>query len=237
MSNDNNSLVRQTLEQSMTFKSLGSLAAASERVFLCIDTSDSMSSPVISDDPDHRFDGPRKRCIDALKEVVAEARSGEPMISFGHQVGFVDAVPEPHGGTPMAEAIALGREYGATRLVIISDGFPNDGPRTLEEGTAFQGRIDVVYIGPKGGPGETFLDQLARSTGGVRHIGSLSNTKELAGQVTLLLTGEVEEQRAPITGAGFSATESEGPEPEPEDDEDDDDSDEDEDDDDDRDDE
>lgn len=202
--------------------------------FFLIDTSGSMADAV---DPRERGG---KRCIDALREVVTEVLpTGQecPMIAFGGPYGetevrFVHAVPEPDGGTPLAQAIELANEYGATRLVVISDGIPNDRNAAMAAAQAFAGRIDVFYVGAPGSEGEVFLKHLAAKSGGEQFTGSLKDTKLVAGKVLLMLSGEVEEKATIIQGEGFSSVAPVEEEPEDEEDFDDEDDEDDEDDDD-----
>lgn len=181
---------------------------ASEEVMLLLDTSGSMGSPININEPKTRIEG--------LREAVVEIKqSGScPMIAFGGPYGgevrFVDDVPNPSGGTPMAEAINLAKTYGATRVVIISDGAPDHRPTTLEAARNFGGRIDVVFIGSVGDyeQGEAFMKELAALSGGKT---SLADFKQLAGKVVALLAGDVDEDvRAPIQGPGFTAETSDG---------------------------
>jgi uncharacterized protein YegL len=174
---------------------------ASDEVMLLLDTSGSMASPIDMNEPKSRIDG--------LREAVVEIKqSGScPMIAFGgpygSEVRFVDDVPNPSGGTPMSQAIDMAKTYGATRIVIISDGMPDHRPTTLEAARNFGGRIDVVFIGTANDyeDGKSFLEQLAAMSGGKT---SLADFKQLAGKVIAFLAGDVEE-RAPIQGAGFTS--------------------------------
>jgi hypothetical protein len=176
-----------------------------EEVMLLLDTSGSMAGPINPAEPKTRIEG--------LREAVVEVKqSGScPMIAFGgpygQEVRFVDDVPNPSGGTPMSQAIDLAKTYGATRIVIISDGMPDHKPTTLESARNFGGRIDVVFVGTVNDyeDGKSFLEQLAAMSGGKT---SLADFKQLAGKVVGLLAGDVDEDaRAPIQGAGFTAEE------------------------------
>lgn len=205
-----NELVRKNLETSLQFNSLSDLAKASETIMLLIDTSSSMCGSPIED----------------LRKVVNEINpraAGIPMIAFGGpydaQCRFVDTVPEPDGGTPLHIAIPMAKEYGANRVVIISDGSPDLSEQCIIEAQSFGGRIDVVYIGTPGDAGDFFLRRLAELTGGTCGTGDITKTKEIAGKIIGLLEGEVEAPKAPIQGPGFTTVESED---EPDDDTDDD---------------
>lgn len=200
--NDDHALVKR-LDASLQLGSLKELVRASETVMLLLDTSSSMLDVMRNG---------RSR-IAALRDVVRDIRSAGdvPMIAFGGpfdaQVRFVDEVPEPLGGTPLAEAIAFAKQYGANRLVVISDGAPNLPDHAMSEAQAFGGRIDVVFVGNPGETGSLFLDALAKVTGGTRLEGDLADVKKLGGAVIGLLEGEVAPARGPIEGPGFTADE------------------------------
>jgi hypothetical protein len=217
-----NELVRKNLETSLQLGSLSEVVKDAETIMLLIDTSSSM---------DERVRTSNRRAIDHLADVVREINpraAGIPMIAFGGpydaQCRFVDAVPEPDGGTPLHIAIPMAKEYGANRVVVISDGCPDLSEQCIIEAKAFGGRIDVVYIGTAGDAGDFFLRHLAELTGGTCGVSDVSKTKELVGTVIALLEGEVEAPKAPIQGAGFTTVEAD----EPDDDDDVDDSDSDE---------
>lgn len=214
-------LVRQALEESLEAGSLKAMARDAECVMLLIDCSGSMDGRMRNG----------KRRIDGLREVVNTIKvSGHvPMIAFGGpydaQVRFVDGVPEPDGGTPLHLAIPFAKEYGATRLVVISDGIPDLQQQSLDEAKKFGGRIDVAFVGNAGDGGETFLAELARVSGGTQFTGDLGDPKKLSASVIGLLEGEVE---APIQGEGFASVDDDDviePEEDDEEDEDEDDSD------------
>lgn len=219
------SLIRTQIENSLQVKSLKDLVKQqTDYPMLLIDASASMGHVMLN----------HKRRIDGLREVVTEILAGGPvtMICFGgeaYEPRFVDRVPEPMGGTPLHAAIRLAKQHGATRLVVISDGEPDLAEEAMNAAREFGGRIDVVFVGNPGEGGSFFLDQLAKLTGGTRFEGSLAETKQLTGKVIGLLMGDVEPQRAPIQGAGFTAVESDDVDDEDEDDDEDDDEDEDED--------
>lgn len=219
---DNTSLVRKQLEESLQSGSLKSLAREYETLMLLIDTSGSMDIADVG--------SMRRRRIDALRDVVKNIRSegSIPMIAFGGpydcEVRFVDVVPEPDGGTPLHSAIKMAKQYGATRVVIISDGQPDLPGQCTEEAKTFGGQLDVVYVGPKEDGGSSlFLEELAKVTGGKRIVGDLSDVNKLTSHVIALLDGEVEDKPI-IQGDGFTTTDA----PEETDDADDDDTDDDE---------
>jgi hypothetical protein len=198
----NDSLVRRQLEESLEAGTLKAMARDVDLPMLLIDTSGSMCSPM----------GNGELRINGLRKVVADIKSkGDvTMIAFGGpydaQVRFVDNVPEPDGGTPLHLAIDLAKEYGATRVVVVSDGMPDLQQASLDAARRFGGRIDVAFVGDPGEGGETFLKELARITGGQQFTGTLTDPKQISCGVIGFLEGEVE-QKAPIQGAGFTSVE------------------------------
>lgn len=203
MSNDNSlAKLANSISTSKKTSALDAFLGNTDTVFLLIDTSGSMASPV-------SYDNPEQRRIDALRIVVSNLQQGEPipMIAFGGPwdapVRFVDLVPEPEGGTPLHSAIEMAKTYGATRLVVISDGMPDLREQSLTAAREFGGRIDVVFIGAgENDPGSMFMNELARATGGTRQSGDASDTKALTGTIIGLLEGNVDDGEL-IVGEGF----------------------------------
>jgi len=224
MSNDN-SLVRLNLDLALNTGSLDELMeVANDKPMLLIDVSDSMNTHITTVTAEgQRVQGDTR--IEALRKVVTNIR-GEVqvvMIAFGGESvtpRFVDNVPAASGGTPLHLAIALAKEYGATRLVVISDGAPDMAEQSKEEARKLGGRIDVIYIGDPGGYGEDFLLELAALTGGTRFDGKLSDPKQLGRGIIGLLTGG--EDEAPQGEAFFSQDEDEEDDEDDNDEEDDD---------------
>ncbi len=201
MTTDNNSLVRMQLEDSLDASSLRSLSRAAEVVMLLIDTSGSMMTADLPNGQSR---------IDGLREVVRNIKltGSVPTIAFGGpydaQVRFVDEVPTPDGGTPMHLAIPFAKQYGATRVVMVSDGQPDLVDATLDAARTFGGQIDIVYVGPEDRSASTFMNELARLTGGTTFSGSLADPKQLSGRIIGLLEGPKDEDKAPLQGTGFA---------------------------------
>lgn len=197
MTNEKTDLAIRQLEESLEAGSLKAFAQSVDTPMLLIDTSGSMDERMRNG----------KRKIDGLREVVNDikAKGQVPMIAFGGpydaQVRFVDGVPEPDGGTPLHIAIPMAKEYGATRVVVISDGCPDLTEACYDAAREFGGKIDVAYVGNAGDGGEVFLKELANITGGQQFTGNLSDPKQIASGVIAYLEGEV---AAPIQGAGFT---------------------------------
>lgn len=74
-----------------------------------------------------------------------------------------------NGGTDLAKALEFVRPADGLgiRLIVISDGQPNDANAALKVAKGFKSKIDVVYIGPENyGSGRDFLKKLAETSGG-----------------------------------------------------------------------
>lgn len=179
-------LVRAKLEKSLRVKSLGDLIKKEQdaTIWLALDVSGSMRECMRNG----------KMKIDGLREVVKDIETNGVVkkIAFGGIDGnayVVHSIPNAAGGTPLHAAIDLAKQQGSQRLIVISDGIPDNQDAAMNAAKRFEGKIDVVYVGDPNDPwnGEDFLRKLAASTGGTEFTGDLSQPKELAGQIMGLL--------------------------------------------------
>lgn len=72
------------------------------------------------------------------------------------------------GGTDMAAALKFVLPVDGTgvRIILISDGYPDNEQETLAVAAKFKTRIDCIFIGSEGEGGQEFLRRLAQATGG-----------------------------------------------------------------------
>ena len=122
--------------------------------------------------------------IQRLRTVLDRLRSRYQIkiIAFGHEVRYVVSLPDAGGGTPLAEALALAHQ--ARRVVVLSDGEPDDEYRALKEAlrlTAAGVSLSACYIGPPSGPGYNFLSRLTSQCGG-----KMANIDLLCGEAAQL---------------------------------------------------
>lgn len=88
------------------------------------------------------------------------------------KVGFSDSVfawqqgIRPAGNTDMALAFRHLQSQKPEKVVMISDGCPNDEDGAIKEAVALHVPVNIVYIGEKGDRGEAFMKRLAIITGG-----------------------------------------------------------------------
>lgn len=107
-----------------------------------------------------------KRKIDHLREAVDEHIADVPIISFSDTLWF-DEIPEPNQSTDMTKAFDACKEhYSPKRILLVSDGQPNNRSSALAAGVSLGVPIDVLFIGAPGEYGEDFMKELAKATKG-----------------------------------------------------------------------
>ena len=174
----------------------GSLSALSERdnmslaesflnvdAILLVDMSGSMSA--------HDAPGGISRYEAAEAELVRLQEENPGKIAVIAFSGTVEFCPSGRpqrlgGGTNMAQALRFVKPAdGLARIILISDGEPDDKMAVLNVAYSFESHIDTVYIGPEGGRGAKFLAKLAKQAGGMAAMSKAPGM--LAENVTLLL--------------------------------------------------
>lgn len=149
-----------------------------------VDTSGSMDSR------DAR--GGRERyavACEELQQLQASLPGKIGVVAFSDTAIFCPGgVPTFLGaGTDLAAALRFVHAADGLdiRFFVISDGYPDSEHEALAEARKFKTRIDVVYVGPEGGPGSDFLAKLAAATGG--ESVTADRVSNLAQNVQLLL--------------------------------------------------
>lgn len=143
---------------------------------LLLDISSSMASEI---EPGHSK-------LQALKDIV-EGLSIASAYIFSSSIRKVakSAIPSVHsgGGTNMAGALNTLKLEGHKKIVMITDGQPDNQATVLE---AVQGiELRILYVGPE--PKPKFLDELAKAGASFCSQEDLKLTKELTDKVQLLL--------------------------------------------------
>lgn len=151
----------------------GAVAAAQDRInrvsngrtVVLADVSGSMASPAWGGRSKH----------DILAEAIAATATGHEVLAFAARVTLVTesaALPLPGGGTALHLALRVAHERRPGRILVISDGEPDDPSAALAAAAAFPGVIDVLYIGPDSNAAAMrFLRSLAQAGHG-RYEGS-----------------------------------------------------------------
>lgn len=90
------------------------------------------------------------RKIDILRKALAQLPSEARLVAFNSVAEVVEKVPEPCGSTALHRALVLVQQLQPKRLVIISDGHPDDPQAALAEARRLNCAIDVIYCGSEG---------------------------------------------------------------------------------------
>ena len=185
----------RTMSNAMTVRgSVGDLASTSGRdlvdlmggvvAIILADTSASMGA---RDAPDgmQRYE----YLLQELGRVQREMPGKVLVLAFSSLVEpALGGVPRYLGrGTDLAGALryALVGDNGERRFVVISDGEPDSQDEALTTAARISGPISCIYVGPEGGRGMQFLQQLATASGGTMTEAPL--LAQLSDQVLLLL--------------------------------------------------
>lgn len=97
---------------------------------------------------------------------------------------------EPCGGTDLVRALNFIKPADGCglKIIVISDGEPNDEQRALNLASQFKSKIDTIYIGPENGYGREFLRKLSQVSGGVSVSQSVKEIQFLSQTVTKLIS-------------------------------------------------
>lgn len=114
------------------------------------------------------------------------------LICFGSNVEYSPAgIILPVGGrTDLALALEFTKvaDDCGLKIVVISDGEPNDENKALQVAKQYKSKIDVIYCGSEtDNSGRLFLERLARATGG--QFFTSDNPGELLEQTEILMLG------------------------------------------------
>ncbi|MFG0229454.1 vWA domain-containing protein [Achromobacter sp. 413638] len=166
----------------------GEVARSQERIarvnnrptVVLADVSGSMESPA--------WGGRTKHAV--LREAIAQTLLSdrhELMAFAGHVTPLSSAenLPQPGGSTALDRALLAAIQRAPGRILVISDGEPNDEDAALAAAAQFGGVIDVLYIGPDSNAAAMrFLQRLALAGHGRYHGSDIAR----AGQPALVNT-------------------------------------------------
>jgi len=113
------------------------------------------------------------------------------VVSFSDYAKFrPSGIPsDPSGCTNLAGALKFVHPANGTdiRLIVISDGQPDNEQAALAEAATFTNKLDCVYVGPENGPGRDFLKRLAVASGGVFADQTVAHLPELAATIQKMI--------------------------------------------------
>ena len=160
-------------------------AFMSVEVLILADHSGSMSAMDAGEGNRSRWDEANTQL--AILQRKYPGRLG--LIAFSDYALFCPGGALPHvaGGTNMIAALELVKpaDGAGIRLIVVSDGCPNDPEGTLSLARTFESSIDTIYIGTDP-QGKTFMEALAKAGRGKSVTRGVSLLSE---SVVLLLEG------------------------------------------------
>lgn len=156
------------------------------KAFVMVDVSYSMS--------DRDATGGRSRYGVACDELaqLQSANPGEIGVgAFSDNAQFCPGgVPVfQKGGTSYAAALRMMKmaDGCGIRLILISDGEPQDGNEAMKLARTFRSKIDTIYVGRETGSGRAFLADLSAATGGISIVNETSKLNLLSENVGRLI--------------------------------------------------
>lgn len=152
-------------------------------IIVLLDVSASMTN---RDGYPHDMDSRFKKATNQLAKLQSENPGKVALICFDDRQTFEASGigRQPHGNTDVAGVLQFVKQVDGTgmKIVLISDGEPDDEQRALDQARTFKTKIHTIYIGTENGLGADFLKRLSDVTGGqfsnsgVAGIGQLSQT-------------------------------------------------------------
>ena len=93
------------------------------------------------------------------------------------------------GTTDMVAALRmmLMADNTGIRLILISDGEPDDDEKTIALARKFKSKIDTVFVGSESGRGRSFLKELSAATGGISITTEVNQLGKLSDNITRLI--------------------------------------------------
>jgi len=152
--------------------SLKSIAnSAATRPVLVLDNSGSMSDYISFEQVNVNADGQQNRKIDELRRLVQKLRQEADFeqLVFNTSPEFTEAIADPTGGTGLHLALKLiiAERPRTRRIVLITDGYPDNPSLALAIAKRLPCPLDVFYVGLATDiAGQAFLRNLADAAKG-----------------------------------------------------------------------
>ncbi len=126
-----------------------------------------------------------------LQNLQAELPGKLAVIGFSDHARFaVGGIPKfARGNTDMVKALEFVKRVDGCgiKLILISDGEPNEKHETLKTAETFETKIDTVFVGAENSPGRKFLMELSSRTGGISVCNETNKLHFLGSNLKLLL--------------------------------------------------
>lgn len=159
---------------------------------IVIDVSGSMSMHDTTENWDEQTSSPTRYDIacDELAKLQAAIPGKVAVIAFSDHPEFAPGGYPRFigGGTDMAAALQFIKVADGCnlRLILISDGQPDDPTETLRIAATLD-HVDTIFIGREGDEGAEFLRRLSAATGGIATTQATNELTKLGKTVQLLL--------------------------------------------------
>lgn len=156
------------------------------KAFVMVDVSYSMND---------RVNGTNQTRWDLAKSQLENLQNENPgeiaVACFSSAAVFCPSgvLQSPNGTTDLVAALQLLKQADncGIRLIIISDGEPNDAGGALALANTFKSKIDTIFVGDETGRGRNFLRDLANATGGVSIVNQEKSLNLLSENITRLI--------------------------------------------------
>ena len=108
-----------------------------------------------------------------MTEALRALHAGSPhvkLIAFStgvEEVASPDRLPQPSGGTALHLGLDVAMQHFPGKVVVWSDGCPNDTDAALASAANLPGIVDTLFFGDEGdAQAKQFMEKLARNNGG-----------------------------------------------------------------------
>lgn len=129
--------------------------------------------------------------VEQLKRLQNENAGQIAVCAFSNRAEFCPSgIPYFQGGmTDLCAALNMMKMADACgiKLVLISDGEPNDEEAALKLAEKFTSKIDTIFVGSETGSGREFLRRLSAATGGVSIVNNAGQLNLLSENITRLI--------------------------------------------------
>ena len=111
------------------------------------------------------------------------------IIRFSSSAQLVSELhPSASGGTALHKALDLAVSLRPAKVIVLSDGIPDNEDAALRSASKLSCPISCIYIGPEGGFGWEFLKRLATGKGGQFSDVNLSQESQLESKIRKMLS-------------------------------------------------
>lgn len=129
--------------------------------------------------------------LNELAKLQEELPGKIAVAGFSDHARFaVSGVPKfEQGMTDMVKALEFVKRVDGCgiKIILISDGEPNDEGETLKLARTFESKIDTVFVGKENSEGRIFLKRLSEATGGISVCQATEKLHYLGTNLKLLL--------------------------------------------------